>query len=103
MSREPEDQLEGTQIRRQAKFTKLVEADRLALRTTMSTKEGRRVVWRILKSTGWDEPSFTGNSETFRREGMRIIGLTLRSELKTVCRDLYLQMVNENEKEASNG
>jgi len=86
---------------RRNKVALLQENDIAALRATMSTAPGRRTIYRILKTTRWDQLSFTGNSETFRNEGMRQVDLLLRSELMRHCRTLYLQMMNENE-EGSN-
>ena len=42
-----------------------VALDNDAMVLVMSSKEGRRTVWRILKTTGFFLTSFTGNSETF--------------------------------------
>ena len=81
---------------RKAKVKQLSKADDDALRTTMSTKEGRRTIWRVLKASRFYLISFTGGSETFFREGMRAVGKMLHDELERVCPDLYTLMMSEN-------
>jgi hypothetical protein len=93
---------DGRSQTKRDKFAKLRESDIRALCVTMSNKDGRRTIYRILKTTGWDRASFTGNSETFKNEGKREVGLLLRAELMRHCREHYNLMMNENE-EASNG
>ena len=95
-------------LKAQQKRTKNKEAvalDNDAMVLVMSSKEGRRTVWRILKTTGFFLTSFTGNSETFFMEGKRYIGKLLYDELNDLCPDLFNQMMSENreKKEASNG
>ena len=88
-------------IKAQQKRTKIKEAvalDNDAMVLVMSSKEGRRTVWRIMETTGYFLTSFTGNSETFFREGKRYIGRLLYDELNELCPDLYNQMVSENRK-----
>ena len=46
-------------------------------------------MWRWLSRTGVFKSSFTGNSETFFREGMRNIGIMLMDEIHSHCPDLY--------------
>ena len=96
------DELDSKQAKRREKFNKLIEEDVNALIATMSHREGRRTLWRILRTTGWDEASFTGNSETFKREGMRAVGLLLRAELRCHCPILYQLMLNENDNGVTN-
>lgn len=43
----------------------------------MSDKRGRRILWWLLEKAGIYRLSYTGNSETFFREGQRNIGLML--------------------------
>lgn len=66
----------------------------------LSSVNGRRFVWRMLEKAGIFRTSFTGNSETFFREGMRNMGLMLmldiNSDLKLL--DLYVLMLNEARK-----
>jgi hypothetical protein len=63
----------------------------------MSSKRGRRVVWRLLERTGVYRSSFTGNSETYFREGMRNVGLMLMAQIHTAGPNLYAAMVQEQE------
>lgn len=66
-------------------------------KSLMKLKEGRRFIWRILAETGVYHSSFTGNSETFFKEGKRSIGLILMGELHTICPELYAVMVEEHQ------
>ena len=65
------------------------------LRWLMSTKQGRRVAHQILSMTGMFRSSYTGNSETFFREGMRNVGLILTNSLHTLTPSEYLLMLEE--------
>ena len=44
------------------------------IKLLMSHAWGRRFVWRMLEKSGMYRTSFTGNSETFFREGIRNYG-----------------------------
>lgn len=69
----------------------------------MSRPEGRRFIWSLMERTGIYVTSFTGNSETFFREGQRNIGLMYLAEINQACPEKYLQMINEHaKKEAQN-
>lgn len=61
----------------------------------MKGRQGRRIVWRLLEKTGVFRCSFTGNSETFFREGMRNVGLMLLAQINEVCPEQYTLMVQE--------
>ena len=65
------------------------------LRVVMLSPEGRRTIWRILCSTGARRSSFTGNSETFFREGERNVGLRLQEHVERVAFDMFLLMQKE--------
>lgn len=65
------------------------------LRHIMRDKAGRRFMWRLLSSCGVYQTSFTGNSETFFREGKRSIGLEHIDKLTRACLDEYNLMHTE--------
>jgi hypothetical protein len=65
------------------------------LLTVMSTEAGRRFIWRLLCSTGMRRSSYTGNSETFFREGERNVGLRLQADIERVDFHLYVAMQRE--------
>lgn len=73
-----------------------VQADKDAMVATMSTKEGRRSIWRIIITTQFFSTSYTGNSDTNFNEGKRYIGRLLYEELQELCPALYTTMVSEN-------
>ncbi len=62
----------------------------------MSSKQGRRIAWRLLERAGVYRTSFTGNSETFFREGMRNMGLTIISDIHAHAPEAYALMVTES-------
>ena len=64
----------------------------------MSDKRGRRFIWRMLETTGVYRSSFTGNSETFFREGARNVGLKLISDIHEFAPDAYPMMLEEHRK-----
>lgn len=61
----------------------------------MRDARGRRFMWRLLSMTHIFKTSFTGNSETFFREGERNIGCRYMDEIHTHCHELYGSMVRE--------
>lgn len=61
----------------------------------MADKRGRRIVWRLLEHAGVYRTSFTGNSETFFREGCRSMGLLIVGEIHESCPKHYLTMLEE--------
>lgn len=65
------------------------------LLVVMSSEEGRRFLWRLLCSTGLRRSSYTGNSETFFREGERNVGLRLQAEMERVDYTLFTAMQRE--------
>jgi hypothetical protein len=65
------------------------------LKWLMADKRGRRYMWALLERTGIYRSSFTGNSETFFREGQRNIGLAMMDLLLSICPDRYAEMVKE--------
>ena len=82
----------------------LAEAQRLArereiddFKFVMGDPRGRRVVWRILEKAGIYRSSYTGNSETFFREGERNIGLMLLAEMMATCPELHIAMLQEKD------
>ena len=74
--------------------------DTADLRWIMSDPRGRRFIWRMLGITGIFRSSFTGNSETFFREGERNVGLKLLTEVTRDANDLYLTAQQEAADEA---
>lgn len=63
----------------------------------VSTKEGRRFIWRLLEEAGVYRSSFTGTSQTFFLEGQRNMGLLLIREIHEICPDVYTLMLKEQE------
>ena len=55
--------------------------DRECFRKIMKSPEGRWFFMRVLEITGYHGRSFTGNSETYFREGMREVGIQLDRRL----------------------
>lgn len=85
---------EAEHLRKRAEAIKQLR-DEGDLKWLMSDKRGRRVVWRLLGETGLFRSSFTGNSETFYREGRRAVGLMLLDWVQQVSPDGYLLMMKE--------
>jgi hypothetical protein len=77
-------------------LSQVEEMDAKDLYDIMSMPAGRRFIWRYLGLSKVNEVSFTGNSETFFNEGMRMMGCTLQREVVLYAPKLYLQMISEN-------
>lgn len=80
-------------LRERLRITKRQEAE--DFKWLMADPRGRRVVWRYLGLAGVFRSSFTGNSETFFREGERNIGLKLMADIDTHAPTKYEAMVKE--------
>ena len=76
-----------------AKRNRAVELD--DFRWVMEDKRGRRFMWRLLTKAGVFRTSFTGNSETFFREGQRNIGLMVMDLIHEACPEKYAVMHKE--------
>lgn len=61
----------------------------------LADKRGRRVAFRLLDRAGVFRSSFTGNSETFFREGQRNIGLMIMAQIHDAAPDKYTLMLKE--------
>ena len=61
----------------------------------MSIKQGRRFMARLLGESGIHRTSFTGNSETFFREGRRDLGLFFEAEITAHAFTDYILMLTE--------
>lgn len=66
------------------------------LRLILDTKSGRRFIWKYLGICGVFRSSFTGNSETFFKEGQRNVGLQLMAEVHEADIEMYALMSKEN-------
>lgn len=49
-----------------------------------ASQQSALIAWFVLESAGIFQTSFTGNSETFFREGKRSVGLRLLAELERI-------------------
>lgn len=86
----------STQRRREKDRAKRARDD---VRAVMSTPSGRRVMWQLLSDAGIFRTSFTGNSETFFREGARSLGLKVFTQIQENAPDLYMLMAQEAQTE----
>lgn len=68
------------------------------VRWLMSSKQGRRIVWRLLDRSGVYRLSFNTNSMTMAfAEGARNEGLRLTSLIHAHCADMYPIMLKESQ------
>jgi len=81
------------ELTRKARLVAQIEAG--DFKWIMSNKRGRRFVWRLLEKAGVFRSSFTGNSETFFREGARNIGLQVLAMIHEHAPESYTQMLSE--------
>jgi hypothetical protein len=66
------------------------------LRWVMSTAQGRRFMFDLIDQRCLVfSPSYTGNSETYLREGRRIVGIEVMREVQKECAAEYVQMMSE--------
>lgn len=68
------------------------------VRWLMSSKRGRRIMWRLLDLSGPFRLSFDSNAMKMAfNEGNRNLGNQLLNEVMNLCPELYPVMVRENE------
>lgn len=73
------------------------ENEEVDLNWLMSSKRGRRIVWRLLDTAGVFRLSFNTNSMMMAfNEGNRNFGNRTLTMIHTHCPELYPQMVKEN-------
>lgn len=66
------------------------------LKWLVKTKQGRRVVWRLLEQAGVFRMSFNTNSMQMAfNEGNRSYGNRVMAMLHTHCPEAFVQMMNE--------
>lgn len=88
------DDEEPNQKRQAQVARRQVEAN--DIKWLMSSKQGRRVVWRLLDKAGIYRTSFAGNSDTTNfNEGMRNLGLFLVAETTQHALEAFAQMQTE--------
>ena len=96
MRRKNDDLDEDDSKPERAETARLARLQEIAdLRSVMSNPQGRRFVWRLLEATGVYRSSYTGNADTYFREGARNVGLTLIRDVHEHCFDLYVEAMNE--------
>lgn len=61
----------------------------------LSDRRGRRYYRRLVEHCGVFRSSYTGNSETFRNEGRREVGLKLWADLSEACPEIWTTMMQE--------
>lgn len=79
-----------------AKLAAQIESE--DIKWLMSSKRGRRIVWRLLERAGVYRTSFNTNALTMAfNEGVRNEGLRLVAQLNTSCPGHYTTMLAERE------
>lgn len=72
------------------------QQSREEMRYLLSLPQFRRFAWELLQNTHLFKSSFTGNSETFFREGERNVGLRVYARIQEADPAAYAVMVKEN-------
>lgn len=93
-SQDPLDREEAKEQRRLATERER-ETQQEDIRWLMGQTQGRRIMSRLLDVTGVFRSSFTGNSETFFREGARNVGLTFLNDAQALAPGDFITMLEE--------
>lgn len=73
------------------------------LKWLMSSKRGRRIMWRLLEMSGPFRATFSTNSMTMAfNEGNRNLGNRLLNEVMTLCPEMFPVMLKEQKDDDSN-
>lgn len=79
------------------------ETEEADVKWLMSSKRGRRMVWRLLDQAGVFRLSFSTNAMTMSfQEGNRNYGLRLLSLIHSLCPELYPTMLKEQRNDRDN-
>lgn len=100
----PADRPDPTDLRSQRQAAEEADKQRRAnrnrelddIRWLMSDKRGRRVMHKLLASGHIFHSSFTGNSETFFREGERNLALVFFNDVQEAAPERYAEMLKES-------
>lgn len=86
----PEEQQKERQLARHQELNDI--------KVVLSTKEGRRFIWRFLQDAGIFRncASFESTTRTFWSEGRREFALRYFNDILECCGDDYLKMAREN-------
>lgn len=71
------------------------KAEQADIRVLMDTPQFRRFLRRYLTLTHVFQTTFTGNSETFFREGQRSVGTTMFGEFHLACSHRFAELMDE--------
>ncbi len=96
-----EENLEPQQIERANANKQARQVEANDWKWLLSSKQGRRFTWRLLSECGVFRSSFTGNSETFFREGKRAVGLHMLAEISAHCPEQYALMQAESKAQST--
>lgn len=96
--REPFDAGDPVQVKKREASAKELERRRIAgLKAMVENADCRLWLWDLLGNCGIYRSSFTGNSETFFKEGQRNVGLKVQAELVRYFPESYVTMMREGE------
>lgn len=97
-AKEPFNAAEPDHVHAREKTAKDAERRRVAgLKLLLDHEDGRLWLWDLLGFCGVYRSSFTGNSETFYREGGRNVGLKIQAELTKHYPESLVQMMREGQ------
>lgn len=81
-------------VARAGEREELAEEQALAdMRAVLDTPEGRRVLRALVAFCGVFHTTFTGNSETFFKEGGRNVGLKILADVRIAAPQHYMALV----------
>lgn len=89
--RKSPEQIEAEQQRRE----RIEKAEQDDIRELLDLPAFRRYLRRYLGLTHVFQTTFTGNSETFFREGQRSIGTTMFGEFHLACPERFAELMAE--------
>ena len=75
----------------------------MVLRSLLSTRQGRDLIWEWLSHCHINKTSFTGNSYTFFNEGKRAVGLMILKDIRDADPSMYVNMELENRENNEHG
>lgn len=96
-SKEPFNAGDPEAIKKRERDSKDLERRRInGLKVIVENEDARLWLWGLLEFCGISRSSFTGNSETFFREGARNVGLKVQAELVKNYPESYITMMKES-------
>lgn len=85
-----------------SKINRLIEREEDDLRFVLSSRQGRRLLWRVISECGVFKLSYTGSADTNFNEGQRNMGLKIMTMIDEADKNAVSVMMKESKEDENN-